>query len=187
LYAYVGGAPYVFMELFKVSETHFGWIFTLIAAGLISASQVNNLALKRYSSQQIIKAASGCQSIIGVLFVCFTLFGWLNLFLAILFAFLFLACQGFIFPNATALALAPLGNNAGNASGLIGAIQMTVGASASTIISVLQNHSALPMAGVMTLCATTAFAAFSLGRKFLIKEVNDQELRRQDIELFADF
>lgn len=187
LYAYVGGAPYVFMELFKVSEAHFGWIFAFIAIGLISASQVNNIALKRYSSQQIISVASVSQSIIGLLFICFTLFGWLNLIFAIAFAFLFLACQGFIFPNATALALAPLGNNAGNASSLIGGIQMTVGASASAIISVFQNHSALSMAGVMTFCAMAAFTAFSFGRKFLIKEVDEKELRCQDIEMVADF
>lgn len=183
LYAYVGGAPYVFMELFKVSEAHFGWIFAFIAAGLISASQVNNIALKHFSSQQIIKVAASCQSIIGILFVCFTIFGWLNLFIAIFFAFLFLACQGFIFPNATALALAPLGNNAGNASGLIGAIQMTVGASASAIISVLQNHTALPMAVVMTFCAVAAFTAFLLGNKYLIGSINQKSLRQQDIEM----
>jgi DHA1 family bicyclomycin/chloramphenicol resistance-like MFS transporter len=183
LYAYVGGAPYVFMELFKVSEAHFGRIFAFIAAGLISASQVNNIALKHFSSQQIIKLAASCQSIIGVLFVCFTLFGWLNLFIAISFAFLFLACQGFIFPNATALALAPLGNNAGNASGLINAIQMTVGASASAIISVLQNLTALPMAVVMTFCAVAAFTAFSLGKKYLIGSINQKSLRQQDIEM----
>jgi DHA1 family bicyclomycin/chloramphenicol resistance-like MFS transporter len=97
--------------------------------------------------------------------------------------FLFLACQGFIFPNATALALAPLGNNAGNASGLIGAIQMTVGASASAIISVLQNHTALPMAAVMTFCAVAAFTAFSLGKKYLIGSINQKSLRQQDIEM----
>jgi DHA1 family bicyclomycin/chloramphenicol resistance-like MFS transporter len=129
LYAYVGGAPYVFMEIFKVSEAHFGWIFALIAAGLISASQVNNIALKRYSSEQIIRVTSCCQAIIGITFMCFTLFGWLNVYSTVGLSFLFLACQGFISPNATALALAPLGNHAGNASGLIGAIQMTVGAS----------------------------------------------------------
>src|SRR5450432_1233572 len=27
LYAYIGGSPYVFMELFKVSEKQYGWIF----------------------------------------------------------------------------------------------------------------------------------------------------------------
>jgi DHA1 family bicyclomycin/chloramphenicol resistance-like MFS transporter len=185
LYAYVGGAPYVFMAIFKVSEAQFGWIFALIAAGLISASQVNNIALKHYSSQQIIRVASSCQSIIGITLVCLTLLGLTNLFVAVLFAFLFLACQGFIFPNATALALAPLGHNAGNASGLIGAIQMTVGASASAIISVLQNHTALPMAGVMTCCAVAAFSVFIMGRKYLIKSVSKTSLLKQDIEMAA--
>jgi DHA1 family bicyclomycin/chloramphenicol resistance-like MFS transporter len=186
LYAYVGGSPYVFMELFKVSEAHFGWIFAFIAAGLIGASQVNNLALKRFSSQEIIKVASICQSIIGVLFVCFTLLDGLNLFLAITFPFLFLACQGFIFPNATSLALAPMAKNAGNASALIGAIQMTIGASASAIITVFQNHSALPMAGIMTCCAVIALTIFLTGRKFLIKEVDKNELRTQNIEMIAE-
>jgi DHA1 family bicyclomycin/chloramphenicol resistance-like MFS transporter len=183
LYAYVGGAPYVFMEIFKVSESQFGWIFTFIAAGLISASQINNIALKRFSSEQVVKVASVCQSIIGVVLVCFTLVGWLNLFATILFAFLFLACQGFIFPNATALALAPLGKNAGNASGLIGAIQMTVGASASAIISVLQNHSALPMALVMTCCAVAALTLYTLGRKYLIADGAQKAMYEADMKM----
>jgi DHA1 family bicyclomycin/chloramphenicol resistance-like MFS transporter len=183
LYAYVGGAPYVFMELFKVTEAHFGWIFAFIAAGLIGTSQLNNIALKHYSSQQIIKVASSCQSIIGITLVCLTLLGLTNLFVAVLFAFLFLACQGFIFPNATALALAPLAHSAGNASGLIGAIQMTVGASASAIISVLQNHSALPMAAVMTCCAVAAFAVFTLGRKFIIPRISQKTLQQQHVEM----
>ena len=187
LYAYIGGAPYVFMELFKVSEAHFGWIFAFIAAGLISASQVNNILLKRYSSQQIIKVASSCQSIIGALFICFTIFGWISLPFTIMFSFLFLACQGFIFPNATALALAPFANNAGNASGLIGSMQMTVGASASAIISIFQNHSALPMSVVMTFCAVSALSAFLLGKKYLINEVYDSNFKCQDIEMVADF
>lgn len=186
LYAYVGGAPYVFMELFKVSEAHFGWIFAFIAAGLISASQLNNIALKKYSSQQIIKAASGTQSLIGLLFILFTVTGWLNVGFAIVFAFAFLACQGFIFPNATALALAPLGKSAGNASGLIGAIQMTVGASASAIISVFENHSALPMASVMTCCAGIAFFIYIFGNKVLIKKINLNELKCQNVQLVGE-
>lgn len=182
LYAYIGGAPYVFLELFKVSETHFGWIFALIAAGLISASQVNNLVLRRYDNHQVIKIASLCQSLIGVAFVCLTLMGWINLFVIILLAFLFLACQGFIFPNATALALRHLGHNAGNASALLGAIQMTVGASASAIISVLQNHTALPMAIVMTSCALIAFGIFTFGRKFLIPDAEEETLEQANLE-----
>jgi MFS transporter, DHA1 family, multidrug resistance protein len=187
LYAYIGGAPYVFMELFKVTEQQFGWIFSFVAAGLIGSSQLNNLALKKYSSEQIVRVACSCQAFIGLMFIVFTLAGASGLFTTILLIFLFLCCQGFIFPNATALALAPLGNNAGNASALVGAIQMTIGASASAIIGVIENKTALPMAGLMTLCAALALAAFSFGKKYLITKQNDTALAEANIEMIESF
>jgi DHA1 family bicyclomycin/chloramphenicol resistance-like MFS transporter len=183
LYAYVSGSPYVFMELYKVTEAQFGWIFAIIAAGLIGASQVNNLLLKKASGKHIIKIATRAQSIIGLAFVIISITGIGSLLLTILLVFLFLACQGFIFPNATALALSSLGNNAGNASGLIGAIQMTIGASAAAIISLFQNHSSLPMAIVMTACAVTAFLAFYRGNKKLDAKISKKEIKLQDIEM----
>ncbi len=187
LYAYVGGSPYVFMEIFKVSEAQFGLIFSFIAAGLIGATQVNNILLKYYSSEHIIKIVTCCQSIIGIAFVCLTLMGWSNLFLTIVLVFLFLACQGFIFPNATALALAPLGHNAGNASALIGAIQLGIGACAAALISVLQNRTELPMAGVMACCAITAFTVFMLARKYIIPGATKQALEEGMVELIETF
>src|SRR5205085_4504502 len=119
---------YVFMDLFHVSEKQYGWIFALIAMGLIGASQINSVLLKNYTSEQIIKVALACQSITGLLLVILTLLGWNDLFITIFLIFLFLCCQGFTFPNASALSLAPFGHNAGSASALLGSIQMSIGA-----------------------------------------------------------
>ena len=77
LYAYIGGSPHVFMEIFHVTEKQYGWIFALIAMGLIGASQVNSLLLKNYTSEQLIRIALCCQSIIGITMVCVTL-SWLE-------------------------------------------------------------------------------------------------------------
>lgn len=185
LYAYIGGSPYVFMEIFKVTEAQFGYIFAFIAAGLIGASQVNNIAIKHFSSEQVIKTALCCQGIVAAVFVCFILLNWLTLFTAILFAFLFLSCQGFVFPNTTAMALAPMGHNAGNASSLIGAIQMCIGASASAIVSVLHNHTALPMAGVMAFCAMAALIVFLSGRKIIIRKSNRELMMEEDVDMIS--
>jgi len=46
LYAYVSGSPHAFMEVYKVSERQYGWIFALIAMGLIGSAQINTLLLK---------------------------------------------------------------------------------------------------------------------------------------------
>ncbi|HUX49214.1 MAG TPA: Bcr/CflA family efflux MFS transporter, partial [Spirochaetia bacterium] len=53
LFAYISDSSYVFMQLFGLTQTQFGWAFSLNAAGLIIGSQVNRFLLRRYSSRQI--------------------------------------------------------------------------------------------------------------------------------------
>jgi len=103
LYAYISGSPHVFMEIFKVSERQYGWIFALIAMGLIGAAQINTVLLKNYKSEQIIKMALSCQSVIGLVLAIVTYSGFGDLFVTIFLIFIFLCCQGFIFPNSSAL------------------------------------------------------------------------------------
>jgi DHA1 family bicyclomycin/chloramphenicol resistance-like MFS transporter len=185
LYAYISGSPHVFMELFHVNEKQYGWIFALIAMGLIGASQVNTVLLKSYTSEQIIKVASCCQSIIGIVLTSTVLFGWSDLFITIFLVFTFLCCQGFIFPNASALSLASFGHAAGSASALLGAIQMGIGACTSALVSVLQNHTALPMSGVMACCAIAAFLIFTFGRKVIIQRATTKEIVEEDVEMIS--
>jgi MFS transporter, DHA1 family, multidrug resistance protein len=185
LYAYVSGSPYVFMVLFGVNEKHFGWIFAFIAMGVIGSSQVNNMALRKFSSEQVIKAASLGQSIIGITLAILTLAGWSELYSTILLIFLFLCGQGFIFPNASALSLAPFGHSAGNASALMGAIQMATGAGASALVSILENHTALPMTCIMAACAITAFSVFTFGRKLIRYRARNELVKEEDLEMIS--
>lgn len=185
LYAYIGGSPHVFMEIFKVNERQYGWIFALIAMGLIGASQINSVFLKIYSSEQIIKIALGCQSIIGAVMALITFLDWNDLFITIFLIFIFLCTQGFVFPNASALSLASFGHNAGSASALMGAIQMTIGAGTSALVSVLQNDTALPMTSVMACCAIAAFSVFSLGRKIIIQRASAEAVVEEDVEMIS--
>ena len=185
IYAYIGGSPHVFMELFHVNERQYGWIFALIAMGLIGASQLNSVLLKNYTSEQIIKVALRCQTIIGAVMVLMTVFGWGDLFVIIFFIFIFLCCQGFVFPNASALSLASFGHNAGSASALLGGIQMGIGAGTSALVSLLQNNTALPMTGVMACCAVTALSVFSFGRKIITRQATIEEIEEEDVEMIS--
>lgn len=185
LYAYIGGSPSVFMGVFHVTEKQYGWIFALIAMGLIGASQINSVLLKNHTSEQIIKVALACQGIIGVVLVVLTLLGWNDLFITIFLIFLFLCCQGFTFPNASALSLAPFGHNAGSASALLGAIQMSIGACTSALVSVFQNKTALPMAGVMSCCAIGAFTVFMVGRNIITQRAKAKAVAEEDVEMIS--
>lgn len=169
LYAYIAGSPYVFMELFKVSERQYGWIFATVAAGLIGASQLNTILLRAYKSEQIIRVALFCQSLTGITLFCISLFGTPELYRTISLIFIFLCCQGCTFPNSSALSLAPFSKNAGTASALLGAVQMSIGALVSALVSVLTRHSPVPMTGLMALCATGSFIILHIGRRSIYR------------------
>ncbi len=169
LYAYIAGSPHVFMEIYKVSEKQYGWIFATIAAGLIGASQVNTIMLKKFTSEQIIRIALLCQTITGMLLFFGNFYHLLGLFSTIALILLFLSCQGFTFPNSSALSMAPFDKNAGSASALMGAIQLGIGALTSGLVSVLQTNNALAMSGVMACCALLSFIVLLFGRKVIYK------------------
>lgn len=156
LFAYVSASPVVFMDLFGVSETGYGWIFALLSSFFIGFSQVNSLILRWFNSETIVQWALIAQVIISILFLIMALNNLLNLYGTILFIGLFLGCLGFINPNASALALAPFNKNAGIASALMGALQMGIGALASAMISLFKADAVWPMSAIMSLAAIIA-------------------------------
>ncbi|HEY1022198.1 MAG TPA: multidrug effflux MFS transporter [Flavisolibacter sp.] len=187
LYAYLSGSPFVFMELFQVNEHQYSWIFALVAAGLIGSSQLNNLALKKYTSGQIIRTALTVQATVGLLLAIGTAAGWMNLYATIFLIFLFLCCQGFSFPNASALSMAPFSKEAGSASALMGAIQMGMGAVASALVGVFFNHTALPMTGVMAGCAIMALLILSLGQHKIRYKARQVDIEEQAVDLVEKY
>ena len=182
LYAYIAGSPYIFMEIYKVNEKQYGWIFATIAMGLIISSQVNTLMLRKFTSEQIIRIALLCQSVTGIFLLLGTIYHLLGLFSTIFLIFIFLSCQGFTFPNSSALSMAPFSKNAGSASALMGAIQLGIGAFTSALVSLLNNKTALPMAGVMASCALLSFVVLLLGRKVIYK-TNIEAVQEESAEM----
>jgi DHA1 family bicyclomycin/chloramphenicol resistance-like MFS transporter len=168
IYAYVSGSPLVFMKIYKASEKEYGWIFGLLAGSLILSSQLNNLVLKKFKSEQIVKNALRIQLIFGLILVTASSLNWLNLSNTIVLLMLFFSCQGFSFPNVMALSLAPFKKEAGSASALMGALQMGIGALAAAMVGVFSNGTSLPMVGVMATCSVCGCSIFVLG-KFIIK------------------
>ncbi len=185
LYAYIAGSPYVFMELYGVNEKQYGWIFAGIAMGLIGSSQLNRWLLKTYSSEAIIKRSLLFQALTGITLLTGTLMGWLHLFSTIFFIFIFLCCQGFTFPNASALSLAPFSKNAGSASALLGAIQMGIGAGVAALVSYLTNHTAIPMTSMMAFCATASFSILLTGRSIIRYRTTLIEVEEQSAEMIS--
>lgn len=183
LFAYLAGSPFVFMNLFHVSEQQYGWIFAIIAIGLITSSQLNNLILKKYTSEQIILVALLVQTTAGILLLLGTSTGILGLYSTIALIFVFLSCQGFSFPNSSALSMAPFTKDAGSASALMGAIQMGFGAVASALVGLFSNGTAVPMTGVMAGCAILGLIVLFMGRRRIHYAKREVDVVEQEVDL----
>lgn len=172
LFAYISSSPLIYMDIYKVTETTYGWIFAILSVGFIGASQLNNLLLKKFKSEEIIPIALSAQLIIAVVFLSGVFLNWFGLYETTITLFLFLCCIGIANPNGVALSLAPFSQNAGTASSLMGAIQLGVGALSSLAIGLLNSPSAIPMTVVMVATTAAALIVLWLGRKN-IKEVKE--------------
>jgi DHA1 family bicyclomycin/chloramphenicol resistance-like MFS transporter len=182
LFAYLAGSPIVFMQIYKVTEQQYGWIFGLVAAGLITSSQFNNVLLKKYDSAQVMKVVLRIQSILGILLFLGSVFNMLNLYSTIALIFLFLSCQGFSFPNSSALSLAPFDKEAGSAAALMGAFQMGLGALATAVVGMTNNGTALPLTGIMAACAISGLLIVSLGGKRIAFKAKLEDVEEQAFE-----
>lgn len=152
LLAYIAGSPFVFIELFGVPPEQYGFFFGINAVGIIGASQVNRWLAGRVDPRQIVGVVLHVATIAGAILLvnAWTGFGGFAGILVPLFCFI--ACHGFVMPNTTALAMAPHGQVAGSASALLGALQFVLGAAAGTLVGLLGNGTAVPLAAVIATC-----------------------------------
>lgn len=158
MYAYLSGSPFVMMELYGANEKQYGWIFAVLAGGLIIASQLNSLILKKYRSEAIAKIAIFIQALVGITMLALTLTHNMDLTYMIILIFVYLACQGFVFPNTSALALNPFSKLAGSASALLGTVQLAIGALASFLVSFFHDNTEFPMVSIMAMCSLFSLA-----------------------------
>jgi DHA1 family bicyclomycin/chloramphenicol resistance-like MFS transporter len=171
LFVYVSGSPMVFMEIFKVGAKTYGWIFAGLSIGFIGASQVNNVLLKHFSSEQIARTALTVQVISSAVFFIGSYYGFFGLAGTITMVFIMLCCVGTTNPNASALSLAPFSANAGTASSLLGALQLGLGSFGTMLISYLNTPTTVPMSGIMAASAVLALLVLLIGRRFIRHQV----------------
>lgn len=165
MFAYISGSSFVFIEVHHVDPRHYGWFFGANALGLIAASQLNRLLVGRFSSEQVLRGATGLATAaaLTVLAVVWTDTGGLWGVAGAL--FVFVSTLGVVAPNATAMALERHGERAGLASAVLGSLQFVIAATASWAVSALHDDTAAPMAAVIASASCLALLCFALRRR----------------------
>ncbi|MBX7146503.1 MAG: multidrug effflux MFS transporter [Alphaproteobacteria bacterium] len=150
LFVYIASSPIIFMEVFKVNSTIYGFIFALLSLGFIGSSQINALISKRFSIHHVFKVGITAQVLIALFFLLGIANQWYNIYVTFCFIFFQLACLGLTYPNAAAMAIAPFTRNIGSASALLGFLQIGTAALVSSGISLISStNKILPPAILM--------------------------------------
>ena len=161
MFAYISGSPYVFMELFGLSQQQYGAMFALNAVGLVIAAQSNRLVARRFAAQDVLRlmTAVGALSAIALL-IALCAGASLRVTLAPLACFL--AALGLIWPNVAACAFAQQGHRAGMAAATQGALHWGCACLASLAVGALHDGTARPMGYVIAASALVGAANYAL-------------------------
>ena len=156
IFAYLGGSPGVFIDIFHLQPTQYGMLFGLNSMALIACSQINSRLLNRYGTAGLLTFATKLYLLGGVVlaFDAFTGFGGLlGILLPITCC---LSAQGFIGPDSVVGALSRHPTQAGSASALMGTLQFGIGAISGFLVAMVTDGTARPMAVLILMGAIGA-------------------------------
>jgi DHA1 family bicyclomycin/chloramphenicol resistance-like MFS transporter len=156
VFAYIAGAPFVFINLMKLTPQQFAWMFGSNAVGLMIAGRINASIVGRLGPELIFRRGMLATAAIGAVLFTMAAGGWGGFWGLAIPQFLFVSTLAFNFSNGFALGLAPFGASAGTASALFGTLQFIMAGIAGAAVSSLYDGSPRAMTGVM--CAVTVLA-----------------------------
>lgn len=152
MFSYIAGSPFVFIKLYGVPAEHFGWLFGTNAAGFILVAQVNARLLAKRGPAFLLARAVWVYLLAGVSLLAVSAMHTEALWPLLIPLFVCIASLGCILPNASACAMNGQGARAGSASALMGCLQFSVASGAASLVGILHDGSAMPMAMVISLC-----------------------------------
>jgi len=165
MFAYIAGSPFVFIALNGVPAEHYGWYFGAGAAGFVLVSQLSARLAARLGREALFTWTIAAVAACGLSLILLT---WAGAPFAAQYAaiFLYISLLGVALPVGTVITITPFPQMAGTASALLGSLQFGLGAVAGTLISVLHDGTAMPMAltiGIAGMAALAARAALRRG------------------------
>ncbi len=152
MFAFLTAGSFVYIDIYGVSMSQFGYLFGLNIVGLIIMTIINGRIVKKMSSKWMLSFGIMVQLIAGIgLF-----FGWLadiGLWGIIPFVMLYMSMMSTVGSNSMAILLSAYPGIAGTASSLAGTLRFGTGSIIGVIVAVLPSDTAWPMILAMTLCA----------------------------------
>ena len=153
LFAFLSGAPFVFIEYYGVAPEHMGYIFTLNVLGVMAGGWLNSRLVVTQGVREMM--ALGVWLLFAGAAILFALIAtnvW-GVWGVIGGIVLFTLPLNVINANAAAGALEYFPDNAGTASAVVGAVRYGCGAVSGICVGLLHDGTAMPMGWVILACS----------------------------------
>jgi len=160
VFAYISGAPFVFIDQMQLTPQQFAWMFGVNAIGLMICGRINAHIVGRLGPEFIFRRAMMATALLGIVLFAVAAGGRGGFWALAIPQFLFISALAFNFSNGFALGLAPFGASAGTASALFGTLQFIMAGAGGAAVSALYDGSPRAMTGVMGGAAVLAVALY---------------------------
>ena len=159
MFGYISASPFLLQDGYGLSAQWFSACFALNAIGIIAATQLGRMLLRRTTSA-VLLTVGVVQSVIGAILLAATIFAGGGLALVVISLFVMVSAVGFALPQASAIAMDRHRHIAGSASALLGLTQFALGAIAAPLAGL--GNAADGQALAVTAVLATLLAAGSL-------------------------
>ena len=165
LFAYISASPFIIQNIMGLSETRFSLIFAMNALCITIVSVVAAALAGKVSYRRMISIGLVVAVLAAAGLLIFALSGTPTAPMLVLFA-VFQGSLGFIFGNATALALEEAGHHAGTGSAFLGCLQYVLAAAVAPLVGLGGEDTGVPMGIAMVAFAVLSAVSFiTLTRK----------------------
>ncbi len=166
LFAFLGGAPLVFLQGFDLTPPQFGEVFVLNALGYIAGTQLNARLIQAFGTSRVLSGGS-----LALVLCCGAMLAMAagRVGSAPAMAAGMMACMaslGIVLPGAALGSVLDHGRTAGAASALYGTVVFLIGAAATVLVGWIGAEQPVPMTALM-LAGALATALCDLRRRRL--------------------
>ncbi|NIY93813.1 Bcr/CflA family multidrug efflux MFS transporter [Vibrio diazotrophicus] len=165
MFAFLTAGSFVYIDLYGVSPSEFGYLFGLNIVAMIAMTSLNGRFVKKVGSHAMLRFGLFIQLMAGFGLFLSWLMGW-GLWGTVPFVVMFVGTISTIGSNSMALLLSRYPRMAGTASSLAGTLRFGTGSVVGAIVASMPSGVAWPMILVMSACSVlSATFYWTLGRK----------------------
>jgi DHA1 family bicyclomycin/chloramphenicol resistance-like MFS transporter len=162
LFVYIATVPDLMMTGFNLTPVQFGWFFAVNILGNVGASAISTRLLRHYTPDVIARHGNRLGLFAAACLVVAGLTGFGQLWGVAIPLFFVMTSLGFTQPNMGAIAMAVDPSRSGAAASLLGALQFSLCAAITAVVSLLHDGSARPMALAIFLCLSGAWCFYNV-------------------------